>query len=69
MSQSEQPRRFRDPIVEEVRAVREAIDEEVGHDVATLAERARTIGEEYRRKLGCKVAEIPGEAASLETER
>jgi hypothetical protein len=33
--------RLEDPIVDEVRAVREAIDAEVGHDVAKLAERAR----------------------------
>lgn len=41
--------RLENPIVEEVRAVRTAIDEEVGHDIAKLAERARRIGEEYRR--------------------
>jgi hypothetical protein len=41
--------RLEDPIVEEVRAVRKAIDEEVGHDIAKLAERARRIGEQYRR--------------------
>ncbi|MBN1347175.1 MAG: hypothetical protein JXQ73_31070 [Phycisphaerae bacterium] len=59
------PRRYRDPIVEEVRAVREAIDEEVGHDVAKLAERAGAVGEAYRRRLGVKAAEIPSETAPL----
>jgi len=49
MSQLKQSRRVSDPIVEEVRAVREAIDEEVGHDLKKLAERARKAGEEYRR--------------------
>ena len=49
MRPTENADRMEDPIVDEVRAVREAIDEEVGHDVAKLAERARRIGEEYRR--------------------
>ena len=52
MSQLKQDRRLSDPIVEEVRAVREAIDEEVGHDLKKLAERARKAGEEYRRARG-----------------
>jgi hypothetical protein len=49
MKPTENPGRWEDPIVEEVRAVRTAIDEEVGHDITKLAERARRIGEEYRR--------------------
>ena len=51
--------RLVDPIVDEVRAVREAIDEEVGHVVAKLAERARRSGEEYRRTHGIAAVEIP----------
>jgi hypothetical protein len=49
MKPTENAGRLEDPIVEEVRAVRAAIDEEVGHDIAKLAERARRIGEQYRR--------------------
>jgi hypothetical protein len=51
--------RLEDPIVDEVRAVREAIDEEVGHDVHKLAERAARIGEEYRRKYGVAAVKAP----------
>jgi hypothetical protein len=50
--------RLDDPIVDEVRAVREAIDEEVGHDIAKLAERARRIGEAYRLAHGVAVVEV-----------
>ena len=32
--------------------MREAIDDEVGHDLKKLAERARKAGEEYRRARG-----------------
>lgn len=59
MSQLKQERRLRDPIVEEVRAVREAIDEEVGHDLRKLAERARKAGKEYRRAQGAAEVQIP----------
>jgi hypothetical protein len=59
MSQLKQGRRLSDPIVEEVRALREAIDEEVGHDVRKLAERARKAGEEYRRARGAREARVP----------
>ena len=59
MSQVEQNRRVSDPIVEEVRAVREAIDEEVGHDLRKLAERARKAGEEYRRSRGATEVQTP----------
>ena len=58
MIQFNQDRRVSDPIVEEVRAVREAIDEEVGHDLRKLAERARKAGEEYRRARGITEAQI-----------
>ncbi len=46
-------------IVEEMHRVREAIDEEVGHDVEKLAERARKAGEEYRRTRRNQVADLP----------
>ena len=59
MSQVKQNRRVSDPIVEEVRAVREAIDEEVGHDLRKLAERARKAGEEYRRARGATEVQAP----------
>lgn len=59
MSQLKQDRRLSDPIVEEVRAVREAIDEEVGHDLTKLAERARKAGEEYRRARGAAEVQTP----------
>lgn len=59
MSQLKHVRRVSDPIVEEVRAVREAIDEEVGHDIKKLAERARKAGEEYRRTHGAGGAQTP----------
>lgn len=54
MTLSKQNGRPLDPIVAEVRAVREAIDEDVGHDLVKLAERARRAGEEYRRSRGLK---------------
>ncbi len=59
MNPVEKNRRLSDPIVEEVRAVREAIDEEVGHDLRILAERARKAGEEYRRTRGAAEARAP----------
>lgn len=46
-------------IVDEARQVREAIDEEVGHDLEKLTERARQGGEEYRRTHKSIVAESP----------
>ena len=46
-------------VVDEVRAIREAIDEEVGHDVARLAEYARQASEAVRRELGMKIATLP----------
>lgn len=62
MSQLKQDRRVSDPIVEEVRAVREAIDEEVGHDLKKLAERARKAGEEYRRAHGAAEVQTPDDS-------
>ncbi len=59
MKSAESDDRLEDPIVDEVRAVREAIDEEVGHDIARLAERARRIGEEYRRTHEVPAVEMP----------
>ncbi|HOD80800.1 MAG TPA: hypothetical protein PKG77_05225 [Phycisphaerae bacterium] len=45
--------------MDEVRAVREAMDKEVGHDVTKLAERAHRIGEEYRRTRNRSAANTP----------
>jgi hypothetical protein len=47
-------------VVDDVRAVREAIDREAGHDIDLLAAQARQIGEEYRHKRGAKAATVPG---------
>jgi hypothetical protein len=44
-------------VVDEVRAIREAIDEDVGHDMRRLADRARRAGEEVRRQYGLKAAQ------------
>ena len=49
---------WQNAIVDEVRRVREAIDEEVGHDLEKLADRARKAGEEYRRTHRSKVADL-----------
>jgi hypothetical protein len=68
MSQVKQNRHLSDPIVEEVRAVREAIDEEVGHDLRKLAERARKAGEEYRRARGPTEAQTPDVARPVSGE-
>ena len=46
-------------VVDEVRAIREAIDEEVGHNVARLAAQARQVSEAVRREFGMKVARLP----------
>lgn len=50
---------WQNAIVDEVRRIREAIDEEVGHDIEKLAERARKAGEEYRKTHRSKVADVP----------
>jgi hypothetical protein len=65
MGRIKQRRRIADAIVDEVRTVREAIDAEVGHDVAKLAQRAAKVGEEYRRKLGCRRPRLPEQVVSL----
>lgn len=39
-------------VVDEVRAIREAIDTEVGHDLRKLAERARLVSEQARAEFG-----------------
>ncbi len=54
-------------VVDEVRAIREAIDAEVGHDVARLAERARRIGEAVRREFNMKAAKLPLPSARQES--
>ncbi len=59
MNPASAKQRLSDPIVEEVRAIREALDAEVGHDVAKLAERARQAGEAYRRQQGLEPVELP----------
>jgi len=46
-------------VVDEVRAIREAIDEEVGHDMARLAAQARQVSETVRHEFGMKVARLP----------
>lgn len=50
--------RLGESVVDEVRAIREAIDEEVGHDIARLAAEARRRSEEIRREFGMRVAEL-----------
>lgn len=45
----------RDEIVDEVRAIREAIDSEVGHDAVQLAERAHRATEEARKQFGFEI--------------
>jgi len=53
MSGRTENRRLSDPIVEEVRAVREAVDEDVGHDLKKLADRGRLgSGVSVREGLG-----------------
>ncbi len=46
-------------VVDQVRSIREAIDAEAGHDIRKLAEQARRVSEQVRRKYGMKVAELP----------
>ena len=46
-------------VVDEVRAIREAIDEEVGHDLGRLAELARRKSSEIMSRYGMKRAEVP----------
>ena len=41
-------------VVDEVRAIREALDREFGHDVERLAEAARRRSEEVRREFGMR---------------
>jgi hypothetical protein len=60
--------RLGESVVDEVRAIREAIDEEVGHDVARLVERARCVSEDVRRRYGMKVAQLPTNAVPAHRE-
>ena len=53
---------FGESVVDEVRAIRETIDEEVGHDVARLAERARRVSDAVRREFGMRTAKLPPSA-------
>lgn len=45
-------------VVDEVRAIREALDAEVWHEVEKLAEAARQKSEQVRREFGFKVADL-----------
>lgn len=45
-------------VVDEVRAIREALDAEVGHDVEKLAEAARQRSAQIRREFGFKTADL-----------
>ena len=40
-----------DPLIDEVRAVRQAISDEVGHDLARLAERLREVEKQYASRI------------------
>lgn len=59
MSEIKTPITLGESVVDEVRAIRQALDEEVDHDIARLASRARQAGEEIRRQYGMKVAQLP----------
>lgn len=59
MTRTDQQQHFNGSVVEEVRAVREAIDEEVGHDIEKLAERAKRAGEKYRREHQARRKVVP----------
>lgn len=56
---SEQSTPLGESAVDDVRAVREAIDEEVGHDLRKLVEQARRKSAEVRQQYGMIVAESP----------
>lgn len=51
--------RLGESVVDEVRAIREAIDQEVGHDVAKLAVEARRASDAVRREFGMKATQLP----------
>ena len=40
---------LRDPLIDEVRAVRQAIEQEAGGDLHAIVEAARKAGEDFRR--------------------
>jgi len=58
MSRSNDEATWSNVIVDEVRRVREAIDEEEDHDLERLADRARKAGEDYRKTHQSKVADL-----------
>ncbi len=58
-----------DAIVDDVRAVRESIDEEFGHDVEKIAEQARKAGEAFRRKQSSESRPQPGPPDASEQDR
>jgi hypothetical protein len=43
-------------VVDQVRSIRSEIDQEVGHDIHKLAERARRIGAQFRRQIKAKAS-------------
>ncbi len=45
-------RNGQDPLIQEIRAIRQAISERVGDDWDRLGEYLRRIGEEYRTRTG-----------------
>lgn len=51
--------RLGESVVDEVRAIREAIDQEVGHDVSKLAIEARRASDAVRREFGMTAAQLP----------
>jgi hypothetical protein len=46
-------------IVDDVRAIRQAIDNEVGHDIDKLAERARLAGERFQAAINAGEIQKP----------
>lgn len=58
IDKSESDSALGESVVDEVRAIREAIDAESDHDIRKLAEQARRVSEQVRREYGMKVAEI-----------
>ena len=68
MSDRDRDHLLEQSVVTEVRAIREAIDEEVDHDIDKLAERASRIGKEYRRTHGLEPAAVPPKDFSSDDE-
>jgi len=62
MSHAEQHERLPDPLIDEVRAVRKALCDRFGNDVARLGEYVRQFGERYRHESGQPLAPSIGAA-------